>query len=341
VDGRAIVITLLWPWAFVALPLPLLVRWLLRPRQQQDAALRVPDVGRFNPAAIARGAGKRGSLLALLLAWLAWACLLGAVARPQFTGDPISLPSTGRDLMLAVDISGSMNTEDMDINGHVANRLAAVKAVVTEFIAHRAGDRVGLILFGTNAYLQAPLTFDLATVEQLLDEAPVGIAGGKTAIGDAIGLAVKRLRTRPAESRVLILLTDGANNVGEVPPEKAAELARAEGVKIYTIGVGAEELKVPGFWGEIGGRIVNPSADLDAKSLQAIAETTGGRFFRARDTAELSKIYGLLDSIEPTAQDARNFRPVKALFFYPLAASWTLWLIVLLFGARPGVLARA
>ena len=170
-------ITFLWPWAFVALPLPLLVRWLLRPRQQHDAALRVPDVGRFNPAAIARGAGKRGGLLALLLAWLAWACLLGAVARPQFTGDPISLPSTGRDLMLAVDISGSMNTEDMDINGHVANRLAAVKDVVTEFIAHRAGDRVGLILFGTNAYLQAPLTFDLATVEQLLDDAPVGIAG--------------------------------------------------------------------------------------------------------------------------------------------------------------------
>lgn len=334
-------ITLLWPWAFAALPLPLLVRWLLRPRTQQDAALRVPDVGRFNPATVGRGAGKRGGLLALLLAWLAWACLLGAIARPQFTGDPISLPSTGRDLMLAVDISGSMNTEDMDIDGRVANRLAAVKAVVTEFIAHRAGDRVGLILFGTNAYLQAPLTFDLATVEQLLDEAPVGIAGGKTAIGDAIGLAVKRLRTRPAESRVLILLTDGANNVGEVPPYKAAELARAEGVKIYTIGVGAEELKVPGFWGEIGGRIVNPSADLDAKSLQQIAETTGGRFFRARDTAELAKIYGLLDSIEPTAQDERNFRPVKALFFYPLAVSWALWLIVLLFGTRPGMLARA
>ena len=330
-----------WPWAFAALPLPLLARWMLRPRQRQDAALRVPDVGRFNPAAIARGAGHRGSWLTLLLAWLAWACLLGAAARPQFTGDPVSLPSTGRDLMLAVDISGSMNTEDMEIDGHVANRLAAVKSVVTDFIAHRAGDRVGLILFGTNAYLQAPLTFDLATVQQLLEEAPVGIAGGKTAIGDAIGLAVKRLRTRPAESRVLILLTDGANNVGEVPPEKAAELARAEGVRIYTVGVGADELRVPGFWGEIGGRIVNPSADLDAKSLQQIAETTGGRFFRARDTTELSKIYQLLDAIEPTAQDARSFRPIKALFHYPLAASWALWLIVLLFAARGGAFARA
>ncbi|HEY6598944.1 MAG TPA: VWA domain-containing protein, partial [Pseudomonadales bacterium] len=276
---------------------------------------------------------------ALVLAWLAWACLIGAAARPQFTGDPVSLPSTGRDLMLAVDISGSMNTEDMEIDGRQTNRLTVVKEVVSDFIARRAGDRVGLILFGSNAYLQAPLTFDLATVEQLLREAPVGIAGGKTAVGDAIGLAVKRLRTRPAESRVLILLTDGANNVGEVPPEKAAELARAEGIKIHTVGVGADALKIPGFWGELGGRIVNPSADLDAKALQQIADTTGGQFFRARDTVELAKIYQLLDAIEPTAQDERNFRPVKALFHYPLAVSWALWLCVLMMGTRRGVYA--
>ena len=327
-------IAFLWPWAFAALPLPLAARYLLSAQQRREAALRVPSVDRFAIATTAHRGRQRGRWLTLLLAWLAWTLLLAAVARPQFTGEPISLPSTGRDLMLAVDISGSMNTEDMEIAGHVANRLAAVKDVVTDFIAHRAGDRVGLILFGTNAYLQAPLTFDLATVEQLLDEAPVGIAGGKTAIGDAIGLAVKRLRTRPADSRVLILLTDGANNVGEVPPEKAAELARAEGVRIYTIGVGAEELKVPGFWGEIGGRIVNPSADLDAKSLEQIADTTGGRYFRARDTKELSQIYDLLDAIEPAQQDARTFRPVKALFFYPLAASWVLWVGLMLFDAR-------
>ena len=331
----------LWPWAFAALPLPLAARYLLPPQQRHDAALRVPSVGRFTVATVSRGGRRAGHWLALALAWVAWTLLLGAVARPQFTGEPISLPSTGRDLMLAVDISGSMNTEDMEVGGHVANRLAAVKDVVTDFIAHRAGDRVGLILFGTNAYLQAPLTFDLATVEQLLDEAPVGIAGGKTAIGDAIGLAVKRLRTRPTESRVLILLTDGANNVGEVPPEKAAELARAEGVRIYTVGVGAEELKVPGFWGEIGGRIVNPSADLDAKSLEQIANVTGGRFFRARDTKELSQIYDLLDAIEPAQQDARTFRPVKALFFYPLAASWVLWVGLMLFDARGLVRVRA
>jgi Ca-activated chloride channel family protein len=332
-------IDFMWPWAFAVLPLPALVRRLVRPRVQQDAALRVPDVGRFRAAARAGISGRGGVNVALVLAWLAWACLIGAAARPQFTGDPVSLPSSGRDLMLAVDISGSMNTEDMEIDGRQTNRLTVAKEVVSDFIAHRTGDRVGLILFGSNAYLQAPLTFDLATVEQLLQEAPVGIAGGKTAVGDAIGLAVKRLRTRPAESRVLILLTDGANNVGEVPPEKAAELARAEGIKIHTVGVGADALEIPGFWGELGGRIVNPSADLDAKALQQIADTTGGQFFRARDTVELAKIYQLLDAIEPTALDERNFRPVKALFHYPLAVSWALWLCVLMMGTRRGLYA--
>ena len=265
-------ITFLWPWAFAALPLPLLARYLLRPRQQHDAALRVPDLGRFASAISGRGGARRGGSLALLLAWLAWTCLLAAVARPQFTGEPVSLPSSGRDLMLAIDISGSMNTEDMEVAGRVTNRLNAVKDVVTDFIARRSGDRVGLILFGTNAYLQAPLTFDLATVEQLLDDAPVGIAGGKTAIGDAIGLAVKRLRSRPADSRVLILMTDGASNAGEVPPDKAAQLAHAEGVKIYTVGVGAEELKVPELRVEfLDGNVDRPrrlAAERDRRNLQ-------------------------------------------------------------------------
>jgi Ca-activated chloride channel family protein len=329
-------IQLLWPWAFAALPLPWLYRSVIRPVPNRDAALRVPDTGRFAFGLAARSGATTTRRLVLLLAWLAWACLLGAIARPQYTGDPLSLPSTGRDLMLVVDISGSMNTEDMELDGKVVNRLAVVKQVVSDFIARRAGDRVGLVLFGTNAYLQAPLTFDLATVEQLLQDTPIGIAGGKTAIGDAIGLAVKRLRARPADSRILVLLTDGASNVGEVPPEKAAELAHAEAIKIYTIGVGAEELKVPGFFGEFGAHIVNPSADLDEKSLRHIADVTGGKFFRARDTAELERVYELLDAIEPTAQDAREFRPIQALFHYPLAASWVLWLTVLTLGGWRG-----
>ena len=307
----------LWPWAFAALPLPWLVWRFARPVAQRDAALRVPSLASF----AARADERKGFRLStgLALGALAWLSLVVAAARPQLSGPPESLPTTGRDLMLAVDISGSMNTEDMQLDGHPASRLAVVKSVVRDFIAERRGDRVGLVLFGTNAYLQAPLTFDLTTVGQLLDETPVGIAGGKTAIGDAIGLAVKRLRDRPAESRVLILLTDGANNSGEVTPIKAAELSAAEGIRIHTIGVGAEAMRVPGFFGD---RVVNPSADLDEPTLTEIAKKTGGRYFRARDTAELESIYKLLDRLEPAAQDPRTFRPIRVLYYWPLGLSW-------------------
>ena len=175
--------------------------------------------------------------------------------------------------MLAVDISGSMATEDMVINGEYVDRLTAVKLVVSDFVSRRVGDRVGLILFGTNAYLQAPLTFDLKTLDRFLLEAPVGIAGGKTAIGDAIGLAVKRLRQRPQQDKVIILLTDGANNVGEVEPRKASELAANDKIKIYTIGVGADEMRLPSIFGAFGNRVTNPSADLDERTLTAVSYT--------------------------------------------------------------------
>ncbi|MCZ0942486.1 MAG: VWA domain-containing protein, partial [Gammaproteobacteria bacterium] len=212
-----------WPYVLLLAPLPALLRWLWRPLANRQAALTVPDVSSFRlqPESALTGRTRRLHWRPALL-WLAWLALLTAAARPQWTGEPVTLPTTGRDLMLAVDISGSMGTEDMQLADQLVDRLTVVKQVVADFVAARQGDRVGLILFGTNAYLQAPLTFDLASVERLLNEAPVGIAGGKTAIGDAIGLAVKRLRAHPDGDRVLILLTDGANNVGEVAPTKAA-----------------------------------------------------------------------------------------------------------------------
>ncbi|MEM7219098.1 MAG: VWA domain-containing protein [Pseudomonadota bacterium] len=308
-----------WLWAFALLPAPLLVRWLLPAREREQAPLGVPDIEPFAfpvPRRIGAHAGRRWPLWLLLATWLA---LVLAAARPQFTGDPVSLPTSGRDLMLAVDLSGSMSAEDMRISNQQVDRLTVVKAVIREFIARRDGDRVGLILFGSNAYLQAPLTFDLASVSTLLDEAPVGIAGGKTAIGDAIGLAVKRLRERPEGDRVLVLLTDGANNVGSVSPVKAAELANAAGVRIHTVGVGAERLVKPSLLGLGGPRVVNPSADLDEESLTRIAAVTGGRYFRARDTAELVGIYALIDELEPVEQAAEVFRPRRQLFHYPLA----------------------
>lgn len=319
-----------WPWLFVLAPIPWLVRrWTSQPTGPQSA-LTVPDVSAFQIEASGSAAESRRFPWLLVALWLAWLCLVTAAARPQWTGEPVQLPTTGRDLMLAVDISGSMSQEDMELAGQNVNRLLVVKRVVNQFVEQRQGDRVGLILFGTQAYLQAPLTFDLTTVNRLLEEAPVGIAGGKTAIGDAIGLAVKRLRLRPENERVLILLTDGANNVGEVAPIKAAELAANNVIKIYTIGVGAESMRVPGLFGSFGARVVNPSADLDEETLTEIARLTGGQFYRARDTQELARIYDAIDELEPVEQEAETFRPIAVLFHWPLGAALLLLVLALL-----------
>ena len=326
-----------WPWMFLLLPLPLLIRWLLPSRSYEAAALYVPEVDRFQrPDASDSGTGTRKGSLLLILLLLTWACLVTASARPHWIGAAVTLPASGRDLMLAVDISGSMGTEDMELGDRLVNRLLVVKSVVSDFIRRRTGDRIGLILFGTNAYLQAPLTFDLSTVGTLLEEAPVGIAGGKTAIGDAIGLGVKRLRTRPEGDRILILLTDGANNVGEIAPVKAAQLAAQEEIRIYTIGFGADEmqLRMPGLFGALGSRVINPSAELDEQTLKTIANTTGGRYFRARNTQKLAEIYTIIDDLEPVEQDGETFRPTIALFHWPLGLAWLLLCAVLVMQQR-------
>lgn len=323
----------LWPWMAVCLPLPLLARLLLPARDVQQGALTVPSVTAFSEASeVSSKQSTQGHWRAPLM-WLAWCLLITATARPLWTGDPVTLPTTGRDLMLAVDISGSMATEDLEVNGTFVDRLSVVKAVVGQFVEARQGDRIGLVLFGTNAYLQAPLTFDVKSVNRLLTEAPVGIAGGKTAIGDAIGLAVKRLRLRPQQDKVIILLTDGANNVGEVEPRKAAELAAYDGIKIYTIGVGADELRMPSLFGSLG-RITNPSADLDEETLQAVADTTGGVYYRAKDTQRLLEIYDHIDELEPIDQDPETYRPIQALYYWPLAAAIALFGLLLLIDLR-------
>jgi Ca-activated chloride channel family protein len=304
------------PLLFAALPLPVLVAWLLpRAPASGGAALRLPFYRALH-AAMGEGHAAR-SRLRLLLASLAWLLLVIAAARPQMLGEPVQLPVSGRDLMLAVDISGSMDTDDMVLGSQVATRLAAVKFVAGDFIERRQGDRLGLILFGEQAYLQTPLTFDRETVNIQLDEAAIGLAGKRTAIGDAIGLAVKRLREQPQENRVLILLTDGENTAGSIEPLKAADIAASEGVRIYTIGVGADERIVSGFFGKR--RVAN--SELDEPTLTAIAEKTGGRYFRARDIAGLEAIYQLLDELEPASEEDEVFRPVHELYRWPLAAS--------------------
>ena len=214
-----------WPWVFALLPLPWLVYRFVPTAAQQEAALHVPFYQALTTdeenKVFARG-NKRHHLLFLASIWL---LLLIAASRPTWVGEPIAIPTSGRDLMLAVDLSDSMRQTDLILDKQQVKRITVVKKVVSEFAERRKGDRLGLILFGTNAYLQAPLTFDRNTVATLLRESQLGFAGPYTAIGDAIGLAVKRLRKRPEASRVLILLTDGKNTAGEIDPQKAGELA--------------------------------------------------------------------------------------------------------------------
>jgi Ca-activated chloride channel family protein len=260
-----------------------------------------------------------------LLLLLAWLCLVLAIARPQHVGEQVQMPVSGRDLMLLVDISPSMDERDMVIQGRSINRLQAVKRVLDQFIDRREGDRLGLVLFGTQPYVQAPLTFDRETVRTLLLEAGLGMAGRATAIGDAVGLAVKRLRDRPQEQRVAILLTDGANTAGEVSPDKATEIAAAAGVRLYTIGIGADSMIQRGL---LGSRRVNPSRDLDEALLTRMAEQTGGRYFRARSLPELEMIYDSIDQLEPIEQEGQFYRPVTELYVWPAGTAVTLWLLL-------------
>ncbi|MCQ8103433.1 VWA domain-containing protein [Methylomonas sp. SURF-2] len=311
-----------WPWLGLLLPLPFLLRRLLPAKPQpRQAALIVPFLDEL-PAGRADGLGSQ-QRWPLWVAGLAWIFLLLACCRPQWLGDPLELAVSGRDLMLAVDVSGSMVEKDFVIDDKRYDRLTATKYVVSDFVKRRVGDRLGLILFGTRAYLHVPLTFDRQTVETLLNEAFIGITEDEpqTSIGDAIGLAVKRLQHEKSASRVLILLTDGANTAGELTPLKAAEIAAEHQLKIYTIGVGADEMLVRGLFGT---RRVNPSADLDEKTLQAIADTTGGRYFRARNTEELEQIYQILDQLEPVEKDKQFFRPRAELYVWPLAVAMAL-----------------
>jgi len=313
------------PLMFLVLPLPLLLVWSLpRAAVSDGGALRLPYYSGLHDS-MGEGRNNR-SRLRLLLATLAWVLLVTAAARPQTLGEPVQLPVSGRDLLLAVDISGSMEAEDMVLGKQVASRIAAVKYVAGQFIERRQGDRLGLILFGDQAYLQTPLTFDRKTANIQLQEAAIGLAGKRTAIGDAIGLAVKRLRDQPQENRVLILLTDGENTAGTVEPQKAADIAASAGVRIYTIGVGADERVVSGFFGNR--RVANN--ELDEPALIAIAEKTGGQYFRARDIKGLEAIYQLLDELEPVSEAEEVFRPVHERYMWPLAAALLLGMLLVL-----------
>ena len=303
-----------WPYVFLLIPLPWLVYKFLTPCNYNiNAALKVPELKDF--CHFQQQSTTSFPKFKAIFIFLIWLALLTSAARPQWIGKKVEIPQSGRDLMLAVDLSGSMQIKDFEINGQFTDRLSALKMIASDFIDRRKGDRIGLILFGTQAYLQTPLTFDVSTVKQLLKESVVGLAGNETAIGDAIGLAVKQLRDSPQASRVLILLTDGNNNAGELSPEKAAEIASHINLKVHTIAIGSNEMVVQTIFGT---RSIHPSAEIDEKALKMVAEKTGGKYFRAHNTKELIQIYQDIDRLESIERKGQYYRPTEEMYDWPL-----------------------
>ena len=299
------------PWAFALLLAPALIRWLTPPHRESRDSLQVPYFQRLvtlsgeTPRA---GASIRRRLRIQTLASLVgWCLLVLALARPVWVGEPVTLEKNARDLMLALDLSGSMDATDFrDANGAQTDRLSVAKDVLEEFAAGREGDRLGLIVFGNAAYLQAPFTDDHETWLALLDESIVKMAGPSTALGDAIGLAIAHFRQSKTENRVLIVLTDGNDTSSRVPPLDAAEVAKVEGVTIYTVAVGD-----PTTVGEEA---------LDMETLEAVARITSGGSYVATNREALRETYQRIDALEPASYDSLSYRPRSAMFHIPLAA---------------------
>lgn len=321
------------PWILLFLPLPLLT-WFVLPavKTAKNQALHAPFLRYMKDMMADHSFSLRAYARHYSLAALLWICLVVAAAGPQWLGKPVEIARSGRNIMLTVDISGSMQLSDMTLNGQELSRLNAVQLIAKQFIQKRKGDRIGLILFGSKAYLQTPLTFDRDTVINRLEDSTVGLAGQLTALGDGIALGVKHLKDLPENNRVLIVLTDGVSNSGHFSPLDAATLAKEYHIKIYSIGFGAEQLLVPGV---LGLRNVNPSADLDEATLQLIATQTGGQYFRATSMASLDQIYSQINQLEPIAQDRISYRPETALYPWPLAVAFLIAFALLLRRAWP------
>jgi Ca-activated chloride channel family protein len=313
---------LAWPLAALALVLPWLVGRFAPPAAPVASPLRVPFLRKASAWQRA-GAGARVRA-PLVLALAAWVLAVAAACRPQWIGEPVGVPSTGRSMLLALDVSASMRNA---VYG-AGMGLEVMRRTARDFIAARAGDRIGLIVFGSKAYVQAPPTFDLHAVGEMVDEAFIGLAGEGTALGDAIALGVARLRTMPRGERVMVLLTDGSSTDGVMTVPDAARLARYHGVRVYAIGIGD-------VW---EGRTPRPGEGLDEAALKGVAGETGGRYFHAGDGRALARIYEALERYEPAARDERHYRPTAELYAWPLGFALVLALAALgaaLRGPRP------
>lgn len=325
-----------WWWMMLLLPIPLLARKILPATDNTDVALAVPLLNRYRitESSIENSSNR----MPRSCIWLFWICLIVAASRPFWLGEPISRTATGRDLMLAVDISGSMSEVDMTINSQAASRIEVLKIVVEKFIDRRQGDRLGLILFGTNAYAYVPLTFDLDTLKLLLQDITTGLAGRHTAIGDAIGLSIKIMREQNTTHKVLILATDGTNTTGFENPILAAQAARLQGLTIYTIGVGTDVDTLSQTYGQ---QNIPTGIALNERVLTLIAEVTDGEYFRATNTLALENIYLALDKLEPIRHQYQAHRPRTELFVIPLAIGFLVMLLLITWSIRYSRLAMA
>ncbi|GJM06554.1 MAG: hypothetical protein DHS20C10_02880 [marine bacterium B5-7] len=306
-------LTFEWPYMAFAVLLPLLVILSLpRANTAHSAALKVPF---FSALSATKGHLPLRHMWRSLITCFTWVLLVMACCRPQWQGAPIITQQAGRAIFLVLDLSGSMQLPDMVDKNHRINRLQAVKKVATQFIQQRTGDQLGLILFGSRAYLQTPLTFDRHTVATQLADATVGLAGQRTAMGDGITLAMRELSKQPKNARVMILLTDGANNAGRIAPLDTLEYAIKLGIRIYTVGIGGKETM---FTDPLGNHYAMPTSDLDVKTLKTIADKTGGLFFRASDAQGLQDAYQKISRLEPRATKNIVAQPKQSLLMWPL-----------------------
>ena len=324
-----------WWWVLLLLPLPVVARYLMPATASLDVAVAVPLLN-AHPLNDSPGNQSTRRLARICLS-LFWICLVLAASRPFWLGEPISRTVSGRDLILALDISGSMSEMDLTIDSNAASRIDVLKLVVGNFIDRRDGDRLGLILFGTNAYTFVPLTFDLDSLKQLLAEVSTGLAGRHTAIGDAIGLSIKLMREQQTEHKVLILVTDGSNTAGFENPVVAAQAARQQGLTIYTVGVGVDEETLGRTYGINN---IPTGVALNEPMLRAIAQVSGGEYFRATNTWALEKIYRSLDKLEPVEHKFQSHRPREELFMLPLLGAILVLLLFIGWSIQRSRLAR-
>lgn len=312
---------LVHPWVLLLLPLPILVNYLLPAYRKRKAAIKVPFFTRL--VELSGAEPSHGAVVSqrifyrLLTMMLIWFCIIIALAKPQYLGDPVTQEHSARDLMIAVDLSGSMEIKDfVDEQGIKVDRLSAVKSVLGEFVEQRPYDRLGLIVFGDAPFLQAPFTQDHETWMTLLNETEIAMAGMSTAFGDAIGLAIKHFRNQDSQNRVLIVLTDGSDTGSSVPPLEAAKVAKRYAVTIYPIAIGDP-------------RTSDQNA-LDIDTLQRVAEISGGTFYHALDRQQLSTIYQRISALEPQVFEAQSYRPREGMHHIPMSLVTVLLLFFLM-----------